>query len=138
MTNQKPVQGGRQAHPTHTHTRHVGGRSPHGSSESEQSEDGSQVREREKGTEKHIMTSPYFYTHSLHVSLLFWPQGTAQNDPNFVFVPRPEPMSHRLSVIPEQAENTLDRVDPVIMTTELDLRAQEDMHTETDLSQVGW
>ena len=56
-------------------------------------------------------------------------------------MPHHEPVSHRLSVIPEQAENTLDRmtaVDPVVMTTELDPHAHEDMHTETDLSQVGW
>jgi len=43
-------------------------------------------------------------------------------------------------VIPEQAENTLDRVtadDAVVMTTEMDHHVQDDIHTETELSQVG-
>ena len=56
VTNQKPVQGGRQAHPTHSRNRRIGGRSPHGSSESEQSEDGSQVRER-KGIQNMLYKS---------------------------------------------------------------------------------
>lgn len=57
VTNQKPVQGGRQAHPTHSRNRRVGGRSPHGSSESEQSEDGSQVREKKKGIQNMLYKS---------------------------------------------------------------------------------
>lgn len=43
-------------------------------------------------------------------------------------------------MIPEQAENTLDRVtadDAVVMTTEMDHHVQDDIHTETELSQVG-
>lgn len=43
-TNKSPAQTGRQAQPTQPHTHP---RSPHGSSESEQSEDGSQVGEQE-------------------------------------------------------------------------------------------
>jgi len=67
-------------------------------------------------------------------------QGTAQNDPNVVYVSHQGAISHRLSVIPEQAENTLDRVtadDAVVMTTEMDHHVQDDIHTETELSQVG-
>ena len=94
VTNQKPVQGGRQAHPTHSRNRRVGGRSPHGSSESEQSEDGSQVREKRMGIyTQHL----YFFLSStplmsaIHSSLVSATHSPCVCHPSFLVSATPPP-----------------------------------------------